>query len=119
MPQDLDTGFEQMPVMKDFVWVAENHGQITGALLASPCHGLIFFVRVRTQPDAPAMTVPLLFRRAVRDCVKRGFKGYFTYIDPNRSAERAFIPVCRKAGGIQVTSLQVGLVGRLEDAARY
>jgi hypothetical protein len=119
MPQHLGTGFEQMVVMNDFVWVAEKGGKIIGILMAAPCHGVIFFVRLRTEKDAPPMAVTLLFRKCVRDCQERGFKGYFTYVDPSIEAERKFIPICRKAGGAQITSLQVGLVGRLGDAARY
>jgi hypothetical protein len=119
MPQHLNTGFEQMAVMNDFVWVAEKEGKVIGMLLASPCHGLIFFVRLRAEKDAPPMTVPLLFRKCVNDCKERGFKGYFTYVDPSIETERRFIPICHRAGGVQITSLQVGLVGKLEDAARY
>lgn len=119
MPQHLDTGFEKMAVMNDFVWVAEKGGKIIGILMAAPCHGVIFFVRVRVEKDAPTMTVALLFRKCVRDCKGRGFKGYFTYIDPSLETERRFIPICRKAGGTQIASVQVGLVGNLEQAARY
>lgn len=119
MPQHLGTGFEHMKVMNDFVWIAEQDGKVIAVLLASPCHGLIFFVRISAEKDAPSMAVPLLFRRCVQDCTKRGFTGYFTYVDPARTAERNFIPICRKAGGLQITSLQVGLVGELEQAARF
>ncbi len=118
MPQHLETGFEQMPVMNDFVWVAEKGRKIIGILMAAPCHGIIFLVRLRTEKDAPAMTVGLLFRQCVKDWRERGFKGYFTYVDPNRETERRFIPICRRVGGIQIASVQVGLVGNLEQAAR-
>lgn len=119
MPQHLGTGFEKMAVMNDFVWVAELDGKIIGILMAAPCHGCIFFVRLRAETSAPPMTVPLLFRTCVRECHERGFKGYFTYVDPGRVVERRFIPICRKAGGIQIESVQVGLVGNLEQAARF
>jgi hypothetical protein len=119
MPQHLGTGYESMPVMNDFVWVAEKGEKIIGILMAAPCHGCVFFVRLCAEKDAPPMTVPLLFRKCVRDCHARGFKGYFTYVDPTREAERKFIPICRKAGGLQIASVQVGLVGNLEQAARF
>lgn len=119
MPQHLGTGFEQMPVMKDFVWVAELEGKVIGILMAAPCHGTVFLARLRTEKSAPAMAVPLLFRKFVKDCVERGFKGYFTFIDPAFDAERRFIPICHRAGGVQIMALQVGLVGKLEDAARF
>lgn len=119
MPQHMNTGFEQLPVMNEFVWVAEKEGKVIGMLMASPCHGLIFFVRLRTEKKAPAMTVPLLFRKCVKDCLERGFLGYFTFVDPSLDAERRFIPICHRAGGTQITSLQVGLVGKLQEAARF
>lgn len=119
MPQHLGTGFEQMAVMNEFVWVAEKEKKIVGILMAAPCHGVVFLVRLRTAEDAPTMTVALLFRKCVKDCLARGLKGYFTYVDPNLEMERRFIPICRKAGGTQIMSVQVGLVGNLEQAAKY
>ncbi len=119
MPQHLDTGFEQMPVMKDFVWIAEQEGKVIGALMASPCHGLIFLARLRLMKNAPLSTVTTMFRKCIRDCLDRGFKGYFTFIDPSREIERKMIPICMKAGGVQVQELQVGLVGSLGEAARF
>ena len=116
MPQHLGTGFEQMAVMNEFVWIAEKGGKIVGILMCAPCHGIIFIVRLRAEKDAPPMTVTLLLRKCVKDCKERGFKGYFTYVDPSIETERKFIPICRKAGGLQVAPVQVALVGKLEDA---
>lgn len=118
-PAHLETGFENMPVMKSFCWVAEHDGRIIGILMAAPCHGLVFLVRVKIKDKAPIATASLLFRKCVRDCNERGFKGYLTYIDPQRESERRMIPICRKAGGFQIQDVQVGLVGSFEKAARY
>lgn len=119
MPQHLGTGFEQMPVMKDFVWIAERDGKVIAILMGAPCHGIVFLLRVRAEAGAPVMAVRLLFRKCVKDCLARGLKGYFTFIDPSFDAERRFIPICEKAGGTQVMSLHVALVGKLEEAARF
>lgn len=119
MPQHLGTGYEQMPVMNDYAWIAEENGKVTGILLGSPCHGLVFIVRVCAAPGASPMTVQLLFRKFVQDCASRGLRGYFTFVDPMRDAERKFIPICHKAGGMQIQALQVGLVGSIEKAVRY
>jgi hypothetical protein len=119
MPQHLNTGFEQMPVMNDFVWIAEKQEKIIGMLVASPCHGLVFFVHVRTEKGTSTMTIPLLFRKCVKDCMERGFKGYFGFLDPRVKADREFILVCRKAGGTQIVSEHFGIVGKLEEAGRY
>lgn len=119
MPQDLGTGFESMPVMKSFCWVAEQDGQIVGILMAAPCHGLIFLVRLRVIKGAPVTTTHLLFRHCMRDAKAMGFVGYFSYIDPKRESEAAMIPICTRAGGVQITDVQVPLVGSTELAGRF
>jgi hypothetical protein len=64
------------------------------------------------------MTVHLLFRKFMRDSKERGFRGYFSFIDPSLEAERRFVRICRKSGGIQIESLHVGLVGAFAKVAR-
>src|SRR5712691_8376859 len=96
MPQHLATGFERMPVMKDFVWIAEEEGKVVGMLLASPCHGLVFLARLRVEENAPSSVVTAMFRKCIKDCLDRGFTGYFTFIDPTRGLERKLIPICQK-----------------------
>jgi hypothetical protein len=119
MPQHLGTGFESMPVMNSFVWVAEQDERIVGILMAAPCHGLLFLVRLRVLEGSPATVTLALFRRCIRDSKEMGFRGYFSYIDPQKETEAQLIPICIGAGGIQVTQLQVPLVGSLEKAARF
>lgn len=118
-PQHLGTGFEGMPVMKSFCWVAEHEGRIVGMLMAAPCHGLIYIVRLRVEKEAPAMVTGLLFRKFLKDSKQMGFVGYFTHVDPSRESERQMIPICRKAKGIQVPMMQIPLAGSIEAAARY
>jgi len=118
MPQHLGTGFEGMPVMNSFCWIAEKDGRIIGILMAAPCHGLIFIVRLRIEAGHPSVAT-LLFRHCMRDSKAMGFIGYFSYIDPQRETEAALIPMCIRAGGIQVTQLQIPLVGSTELAARF
>jgi hypothetical protein len=119
MPQHLGTGFEAMPVMKSFCWVAEQDERIIGMLMAAPCHGLIFLVRLRVAEGAPVTTTALLFRHCMRDAKAMGFIGYFSYIDPKRDAEAAMIPICTRAGGFQINDMQVPLVGSTELAGRF
>ncbi len=119
MPQHLGTGYETMPVMNSFVWVAEKDEKIIGILMAAPCHGLLFLVRLRIEKGSPGAIAHLLFRHCIRDAQAMGFQGYFSYINPELPSESALIPICERAGGIQVTALQVPLVGSIEKAARY
>lgn len=108
-----------MPVMNDYAWIAEESGKVTGILLAAPCHGLAFIMRICTEKGVSGMTLQLMFRKFIQDCRARDLRGYFTFIDPGRDAERRFIPICEKAGGMQIQTLQVGLVGSIEKAAKY
>jgi len=116
MPQHLGTGFESMPVMKSFCWVAETEGRIVGMLLAAPCHGLIYIARVRVEETAPPITALLLFKNCLRDCKQMGFLGYWAHIDPTRESERAMIPICRRAKGLQLVLPQVPLAGSIDAA---
>jgi acetyltransferase (GNAT) family protein len=119
MPQNLGTGYEAMPVMKSYCWVAEHEGRIVGMLMAAPCHGVLYIARICVPEGAPKLTAAMLFRHVMADAKKMGFLGYFTHIDPSRETERAMIPICRKAKGIQVPMMQVPLVGSVEEAARF
>jgi hypothetical protein len=119
MPQHLGTGFENMPVMKSFCWVAEYNGSVVGMLMAAPCHGLLYIARLRIEDGAPRATALLLFRKMMRDAKERGLLGYFTHIDPSRESERAMIPICRKAKGLQINLMQIPLAGSVEEAARF
>ena len=118
MPQHLGTGFEGMPVMKSFCWVAEKDGRIVGMLMAAPCHGLLYIVRVRVEDGFPSAAA-LLFRHCMRDAKEMGFLGYFSHVDPSRESEAAMIPICIRAGGTQVTMLMVPLVGSIGKAAEF
>lgn len=117
-PQHLATGFENMPVMKSFCWVAEKEGRIIGILMAAPCHGLIFLVRLCIEEGANPSVAHLLFRHCMRDCEKLGFTGYFSYVSHLSEVERSLIRLCRKAKGIQIPLLQIPLAGSIKQAAR-
>lgn len=119
MPQHLDTGFESLPVMNSFVWVAENKGRIVGILMAAPCHGMIFVVRLRVETGAPSTTVHLLFKHCAIDAEKMGFKGYFTFVDPQREQEAALIPICERGGGVSVEGMRfIPIAGYLKQWSR-
>jgi len=118
-PQHLGTGFESMPVMKSYCWIAEHEGRIVGILMAAPCHGLVYIVRLRVEEMAPTITAALLFRNFIRDVKQMGFVGYFTHVDPSRESERSMIPICRKAKGLQIAMMQIPLAGSIQEAARF
>jgi hypothetical protein len=119
MPQNLGTGYESMPVMNSFVWVAEEEEKIIGILMAAPCHGLIFLMRLRVLEGSNPMVALLLFRHCMKDSKEMGFRGYFSYINPQIEADAKMIPICTGAGGMQITQMQVPLCGSVEKAARF
>lgn len=118
MPQHLGTGYEAMPVMTSFVWVAERDGHCIGILLAAPCHGLVFVVRVCVAPHAPSMTARTLLRAMMADCKVMGFIGYFSFIDPAKPKEAALMSICCRSGGTQIPISHVAVVGDMSKGKR-
>jgi len=118
IPQGFSTGYEAMPIMADWCWVAEN-GEPQGVLLAAPCHGLVYMMRVCTKEGANPATAAILIRACMKDCERRGFKGYFFHVSGITQVERDLIPVVRKAGGVQITLPQMMLVGSIAKAAKF
>ena len=119
-PEGFNTGYENMPVMKSWVWVAEQDGEPAGVLLAAPMHGLIYLMRVCVHEQAPPETTFRLLRACMRDSLARGFKGFFLHVDPTGTeAQRKLIPLVKRANGVQMMIPQIMLVGSLEKAARF
>jgi hypothetical protein len=118
-PEGLNTGFEQMPVMKSWCWVAEEDNEVAGLLLAAPMHGLVYIMRLCIREGAPPATAFLLLRGFLRDTAERGFKGFLMHIDPTGAVDRKMIPLVKRAKGIQILIPQVMLVGSIEQARKF
>jgi len=118
LPEGFATGFEAMPVMEDWAWIAEDGGPV-GVILAAPCHGLVYMMRVCVKAGANRAAAAILIRACMRDCDKRGMKGYFFHVSTMSQVERDLIPICRKAGAVQIPIPQVLLVGAVDRAARF
>ena len=118
MPEGFNTGFENMPFMPHWVWTAEEDGEALGLLMAAPAHGLIYMMRLCVKKGAPSLTALFLLRGCMREAQKRGFKGFFTHVDPTGEIDRRVLGTCRKSGGVQMLMPQVMLVGSIEKAAR-
>jgi hypothetical protein len=116
MPEGFSTGYEKMPIMRDWVWIAED-GEPLGVLLAAPCHGLVYMMRLCVKDHNP-MTAALMVRSCMKDCDKRGFRGYFFHVSTMSEAERALIPICRQVGAVQVPLPQVLIVGPIDRVAK-
>jgi len=119
MPEGFSTGYENMPLQTDWVWVAEKDGKPEGVLMVAPCHGLIYMMRLCAKKEASPMVAVCLLRACMRESKRRGFTGFFTHIDPTKEMDRRILRTCRKSGCIQMLMPQVMLVGSIERAARY
>ena len=119
MPEGFYTGFEKMPLQEDWVWVAERDGAPQGVLMAAPCHGLIYMMRLCVKEGAPAITAFRLLRACMRDTKARGFKGFFMHIDPTSEKDIKVWPACKKSGALALPLPQQMIVGSIEKAARY
>ncbi len=117
-PEGFATGYEQMPVMKNWVWVAEEGDEACGVLMGAPMHGLVYLMRLCVRDNAPKTVAFLLLRTFMRDTLKRGFRGYWVHVDPTEM-DRKMIPLVKRAGGFQLLTPQTMLVGSLERAARF
>jgi hypothetical protein len=76
-------------------------------------------MRLCVRDGAPAITVFSLLRKFMRDCVKRGYNGYIMHIDPTEEKMRKMIPICRRAGGVQLHTPQVLLAGKTATAGQF
>jgi hypothetical protein len=120
MPDGFETGFENMPILSNWVWVSEEEEEFTGILMCGPCHGLVYFMRLCIKPGASKMTALLLLRGMLKDCTKRGYRGFFMHVDPTgEEVNRQLIPLCKRAGGFQINRPQVMLTGSVQRAARF
>jgi hypothetical protein len=118
IPDGFHTGFEGMPVMCDWVWVAEISGRPAGILLAAPCHGLVYMMRLCVKTGENGAVAAVILRGCMKDCKARGFRGYFFHVSTLEQVERDLVPIVRKAGGVQLPVPQVLMVGPIEKAAK-
>lgn len=118
-PEGFSTGYEQMPVMKSWVWVAEEDNEVVGVLLAAPMHGLVYLMRICIHDGAKPTTAFLLLRTCMRDAVKRGFKGFFMHINPTEKIGTRMMKLVKRAKGIAMPAPNMMLVGSTETAARF
>lgn len=117
IPEGFNTGFENMPVMREWAWIAESDCPV-GVLLAAPCHGLVYMMRICIKEGSNPAVAVVLIRACMKDCEKRGFKGYFFHVTTMTEVERTLIPIVRKAGGVQIPLPQLMLVGPIDKAVR-
>ncbi len=119
MPTGMNTGYEKMPLQTDWVWVAEDDEIPVGVVMAAPCHGLVYVMRLCVRKGVNPHVALALLRACMKDSQNRGFRGFFFHIDPTNDVDRQIMTICRKTGAKQLTTVQCLIAGSVERAARY
>lgn len=119
MPEGMATGYESMPLMPAWVWVVELDGKPQGVVMAAPCHGMVYMMRLCFKEGSDKAMIPRLLRACMKDCRDRGFRGFFFHADPTKEMDRKLIPLVKRTGGVQLTVPQVLLAGSIERAAKF
>lgn len=98
LPLEFEAGFDQLGQLDpSWVWIAERRGQMTGCIVASPCHGVALIWRLVSLPNSNCL-LPML-RQFMRDCKTRGIKGYMTLIDEKVSEQKQLQRIIERSGG--------------------
>lgn len=119
VPTDMGIGMEDYILDSNWIWVSKEGDKTTGFLAASPCHGTVLVWRLVVRPDAPLDTLPILLRTFVKDCIKRGYIGIFSYLDPKRDAELFFIKAIKKMGGTLFRDPQVLVAANFKSLEKW
>jgi hypothetical protein len=99
LSSELSRGLERLGEL-DFhwTWVASDGSRILGVLVAAPVHGIALVLKLNMALEAPKTAIIPLLRLFLRDMKERGVKGYLTWFDPSREAEKKFIRIAQRAG---------------------
>ena len=111
LPSHFRTGYENMPIMGDWCWLAEEDGKALGALLAAPAHGVLYLMRLYTIDGAPTNVATSLLLTCLSDAANRGYQGFLTYVNPMREQEGKLMMIAELWGGFQAPELQVAIAG--------
>jgi hypothetical protein len=100
IPPSLEAGFDILNQLDpDWVWVLDVDGTIKGILVASPCHGAAMIWRIVVAPGSSQAALLRLLRAFLRDCRKRGLRGYLTFISLSREPEKRLAAILEHSGG--------------------
>jgi hypothetical protein len=88
----LDIGFTNPD--PDWTWVQLENGEMTAALLACPCHGMVQLVRLIGRASTR------LLRQCIRNCNDRGHSGFMVWLDENVPSEKRLLRILTRAGAV-------------------
>jgi hypothetical protein len=86
----------------EWVWVLDVDGTINGVLVASPAHGVAMIWRLVVKPGSSRMALGRLLRAFLRDCRKRGIRGYLTILTSGRENEERLASILEHSGGRKI-----------------
>jgi hypothetical protein len=100
IPSTLNIGFDILGQLDpEWIWVTEFAGELTGILMASPCHGMAIIWRLQIIPGLPSTNLLRMLRVFKSTLHKRGFKGYMVIVDETREEESSLARIVTKLGG--------------------
>lgn len=71
-----------------WTWVARRDGEIVAALMAGEYHNLLFVGTIKGTPEAGRWWIRGLLRECARESLKRGLKGFMTFVDNSKDGQR-------------------------------
>ena len=110
----LPLGFQRLD--PDWTWVVTQQGDIVGAVLAAPCHGLVMLVRVVMLPGHGKL-LPRLLRHCVKAWLHRGYSSYIIYLG-SEGADRKIRRILGKSVAVEVPQ-QTLVGGSLPHLEKY
>lgn len=100
IPGPLEAGFDVLnQIDSKWVWVLTSGEEITGVLVASPCHGTAMIWRISISKSASSTALVRLLRVFLKDCRNRGIRGYLTILGQGTEAQSRLGRIIERAGG--------------------
>lgn len=118
LPADLNLGLDQIGKLDpNWVWVVDEGGEITGALIASPCHGIVALWRIVSRPGSSPVNVRKVLRKFFVDIRERGYLGCIVFLDPLNETEAKLARFAKRVGGKTVGGLHMVWAGKIPKEA--
>lgn len=114
VPAELMTGFEVLPVDREWQWVLVHEGKVKAQMLTINAHGLLFIMRLVALPDAPHGWAIKLFRQVMREAKDLGLIGFMTFLADQNSQEVKLMKIVQRLGGILIPQSGVWAAGSTE-----
>ena len=100
VPVELITGFEALPLDRQWQWVLIHDGKVKAQMLCANAHGLLLIIRLTALKDAPAGWAVRFFREVMRDARAMGCIGFTTFLSDQNPQEVKLMRIVQRLGGM-------------------